>query len=483
MHDPVPPGQQARIRQAFLLGLSRHPLAPPPSLGGALPAAADPMLAVLALTGQRRRFGAAAAAAAAPVPDAARALHGDPRPILPPPARRALGRLAVSVEKSLAATVMPAALRRVAAAGLRPHPFDLPALARHIRADPDNHGRAERAYLALADAGTRANEEQAAGLLAEAVTAANWTAFPPAQRRLFVAAVRRRDPAEGRALVEAVWKTEPAAVRAALLEALAAGLGADDKAFLDGLAGDRAETVRTIAARLARLAAAGSLAQRLAAAARCFTRTGGAIAALGIGGAGRLMFAPPAGTGAAAAEPEAEAERLFTGLPLGALARAVGAAPDEIVAAVPDHEHRVRALLLQAAAADGAAALQGIASARLLAAATMPAAVIGLAGEARVAVDPAAAAQFLAGPVWQRVLAVIGSGDGVARDDGSLVCTAALMPAAAMPAFVAAIAGAAVTATRAARDFADLVLALPADATHEAGDAARPPIEPPEPSR
>jgi len=461
MHDPVSPDTQARIRQAFVLGLARNPVAAPAALAGLLPDG-DHTLALLALTGQRARF-AAPGAVAGPVPDAARALHEDPRPILTPPARRALDRLSRSVEKSLAATVMPIALRRVGAAGMRPHPFDLPALARYIRADPENQGQSERAYIALIGADAGADEQT--GLFSEGIGADNWTVFPPAQRRLFVAAVRRADPAAGRALLEGVWKTEPAAVRAVLLDALATGLGPDDRPFLDGLAGDRAQTVREIADRLARLAAAGTLKERLAAAAQCFKRAGGVMAALGLGGAG-LSFSAPGGRRAKVEDLNEERQRLFAGLALEALAREVGATPAEVMAALPEDEHLVRTLLMQSVSGD-AATLQSIAAARLLAITTMPVPVIRLAAEARVAVDPATAARFLAGSVWTKALAdLAGSDDNPApKDDGRLVCTAALMPPAAMPAFAAALAAAPQTAIRGARDFTDLVLALDPNST------------------
>ena len=456
MEDPVPPDMLARFRQAFLLGLARSPVAPPPALARL---DGDPVLALLALTAQRRRFAVPAVPVPGAVPGAARALHDDPRPILPPPARRALAHLARSVEKpaSLTTTVMPLALRRIAAAGMRPHPFDLPGLARHVRAETERHGPAERAWLALTDTGAEATEQAP---FLEAISALNWRLFPPAQRRRFVADVRRSDPAAGRALVEGVWKTEPAAVRAALLEALATGLGPDDKRFLDGLTGDRAESVRKNAVWLARLASAAPTADRAAEAARWFRRAGRVMAALGIGGRG-LTFASPGGKSANAAEAEAERERVFAGLPLAALAAAVGATPAEVVAALPDDEHRVRALLLQQAAADDVD-VRGIDAARLLAITKMPAPLVTLATEARAPVDPGTAAQFLAGRVWTEAVAELaGRSDG--RDDGRLVCTAALMPPEAIPAFLAGLDAAPPTATRAARDFAALVLALTPD--------------------
>jgi hypothetical protein len=460
----VPPDLQARIRQAFLLGLARQPVAPPPSLTAVLPPGSEPALALLALAGQRQRFAGPPPVAADPVPDAARSLHADPRPVLPPEARRALHRLARSVEKTLAGTVLPIALRRVSAAGCRLHPFDLPAFARHFKADAERHGLIERAWIALTASDT--DEEAAKGLFFDRITAENWTTFPKAQRRAFVAGLRHTDPAAGRALIEGVWKTEPAPVRAALVEALAVGLGADDKPFLEKLATDRADSVKQIAVRLiARMPETEGFAQRLAAAARCFRRGTGAgrvMAALGLGGADTLTFVPPGG-GLNATDGRAVRERLFNDLPLAALAKAVGATVAEIIAAVPDDEFHVRQLLLdQAAAEEDTATVQGIVKTRLFTSQALTGAVVmPIATEARLPLDPGDAAHLVAMSVWKSAVRGL-MDDAVPKDDGRLVVMATLMPQEAMFAFVASLSPLPPSAARAASDFADLVLALPA---------------------
>jgi hypothetical protein len=458
---PVPPDMHARIRQAFLLGLARQPVVPPPSLTGLLPRASEPALALLALAGQRQRFAGPPRPAAGDVPDAARRMHADPRPILPPGARRALNRLAGSVEKSQAGGVMPIALRRISMAGCRPHPFDLPDLARHIKADAENVGLAERAYLALI--APEADEDAVKALFFDRITADNWITFPKAQRRTFVAAMRRDNPAEGRALVESVWKTEPAPVRAALLEALAVGLGAADKPFLDRLATDRADSVKQAALRLlARMPTAEAFRQRVAAAAQCFKRTGKGVgrvmAALGIGGEGTLTFAPPGELTFAALD------LLFSGMPLQALADAVGVSPGEIIAALPEDEHHVRNLLFDSAVeADNTATVQSIIKARLFASQALAGHVImPLATAARLPVDQDTAARLLASPAWRKAIGELAAATtAVPKDDGRFVFTAALMPREAMPDFVASLAPLNPVTTRAARDFADLILALP----------------------
>jgi hypothetical protein len=463
MNDPIQSDLHARIRRSFLLGLTRQPVATPPALGGLLPRGCDPTLALLALVGQRQRFAGAPYLTADAVPDAARRLHEDRRPILPPRARRALNRLAASVEKSLAASVVPIALRRIGATGCRPHPFDLPELARHIKADAENHGLAERAYLALI--ASDADEDAAKGLFFERITTDNWTTFPKAHRRSFVAGLRRENPAAGRALIESVWKTEPAPIRATLLDALTVGLGADDKPFLEKLAGDRAESVKQVAARLlARMPSAEGFEQRLAEAARCFKRPshglGRAMAAMGIGRQGALTFTLPVEL------TYAELDRLFSGLPLGALANAVGVTPAEIIAALPEDEHHTCLLLLDSAvASDDAATVQCIVGTRLLASRALTGSlVMPLASAARLALDPDMAARLLAAPAWKNAISggVEEAGPAGPKDDGRLIFTATLMPREVMPAFIDSLAPLPLAATRTAKDYADLILALPA---------------------
>jgi Family of unknown function (DUF5691) len=395
-------------------------------------------------------------------------MHEDPRPILLPPARRALNRLAGSVEKSLAGSVLPIALRRVGAAGCRLHPFDLPVFARHIKADIENAGLSERAYLALI--ASEADEEAAQGLFFDRITAENWTTFPRAQRRVFVADKRRTNPAEGRALIEGVWKTEPAPVRAALLEALSVGLDEEDKPFLDKLATDRADSVKQVAQRLlARVPGTEGLDQRAAEAAQCFKRERASrvMAALGMSGEGKLTLAlPDHETGQGVKMHDAQwLDRLFTGLPIAALAKAVGVPPAEIIAAASEAGYPVLRRLLDTAVADGdAETVQTIVRTRLLAADTLTGAVLlPLADAARQPLDPDTAARFLVAPAWRKAVSELaGAASTAARDDGRLIFTATLMPRETIPAFEASLDAASHVAARAARDFAALVRALPA---------------------
>jgi hypothetical protein len=379
-----------------------------------------------------------------------------------------LYRLAGSVEKVLAGSVLPIALRRIGTAGCRAHPFDLPELARYIKSDAENQGLAERAYLALI--ASDADEDAGKDLFFERITAENWTTFPKAQRRLFVVSLRRQNPAEGRALIQSVWKAEPAPVRVALLEALAAGLSADDKPFLEKLAGDRADSVKQAAlGLLARMPATEGFEQRLAEAAQCFKRAGHGLgrvmAKFGMGSAGALTFTLPVDR-SKFQEAHAARDRLFSGLSLDALAKAVGVASTEIIAALPMDEQHVLSLMLDTALADeDTATVQRIVGTRLLASqALVGHVVMPLAIKARLPLDPDAAARLLAAPAWANAVSDLAGGTTPAaqKDDGRLIFTATLMPREAMPAFIGSLASLPPAAARAPKDFADLILALPA---------------------
>jgi hypothetical protein len=398
-------------------------------------------------------------------------MHDDPRPILPPPARRVLTRLTASVEKAHAGAVLSIAVRRVGEAGCRVHPFDLPALARHIKGDAESLGLAERAYLALT--ATDSEDEGAKSLFFDHITTDNWTTFPKASRRAFVADVRRQDAAAGRALVETVWKMEPAPMRVALLEALATSLGPDDKTFLDSLSGDRAESVKLTAARLlARMPSTEEYAQRLVTAAACFKRpTKGIVAGLmnsiGLGGDG-VVFTPPEGAAKDSknwTERQAARQHLFAGLRIAELAAAAGATPDEIIVALPPDEQPVLMLLLDAAVIDGdIEAVRRIVGQCLLSCQTLPAHLLmQLADKVRATLAPSEAERFLAAPAWIDTIKAFREATTPAqlKDDGRLIFTAVLMPRATMPAFIRSLAHLSPASTRSAKDFADLVLALP----------------------
>jgi hypothetical protein len=187
------------------------------------------------------------------------------------------------------------------------------------------------------------------------------------------------------------------------------------------------------------------------------------MAALGMRGEGTLTFAPPGK--ADPREVTAAQTRLFTRLPLGALATAVGATPAEIVAALPENEMGVLWLLLETARADDdTATVQCIVRTSLLASRALPGQnLTSLAACASVPLDPEAAARFLAGPAWKNVVSDFAgtAASAVPKDDGRFVFTATLMPREAAPAFVAWLGPLHPVTARPARDFTDLILALP----------------------
>lgn len=75
-----------------------------------------------------------------------------------------------------------------------------------------------------------------------------------AERRVELAALRRRDPGAARAIIAAKAATEPAERRLKLIELLEANLSTEDGEFLASLANDRSDRVRAVAsAYLARI--------------------------------------------------------------------------------------------------------------------------------------------------------------------------------------------------------------------------------------
>ncbi|MEQ1669316.1 MAG: DUF5691 domain-containing protein [Hyphomicrobium sp.] len=472
MEDPITSEVHARIRQAMMLGLTRQPLTVPlalqPLLSG-LPEERAPALALLALAGQRQRFVPPLLPALDPVSETARRMHDDTRPVMPPVARRAMLRLAASVEKEHAGSVLAIAVRRAGEAGCRLHPFDLPGLARHIKTDAANPGLAERAYLSLVDTGSE-EDEASQGPIFDRITPANWTTFPRGDRRTFVAGMRRTDAAGARALVESVWKTEQAPMRVALIESLAAGLSLDDKPFLERAATDRADSVKQKASQLlSSMPATEGFEARLAEAARCFTRPHGlarVIAAIGAGTGGSLTFALPDSI-KTPAEALAARDRLFSGVPLDALASAAGAAPLEILAALPADPFYAMLFLttaLDAGETECARRILGMGLLALGRAGLTSHALLQFSGTARLAMTAGHAGQFLASSAWADVVRAASepSSPGALNDGGRLIFTAALMPREAMQSFVATLEPLGPGVTRAARDFAGFVLALPA---------------------
>jgi hypothetical protein len=467
--DLISPQELGRLRQALFLGVARQPLAisdPMQALLAATPAR-EPTLAVLALAGQRQRFQRPAMAHHVEgVPDAARRLHADQRPIVPDRVRRLLLRLANGVDKTFAETAVCSAVRRVTRVGFRVHPFDLPRLIGYIKSDASCLGLAERAYLALGDVATK---PEAPSLLHAEVTSENWAEFPKGHRVAFLREERRKDPAGARRLLEGVLKAEPAAARVDLLAALEAGLGVDDLPLLESLTTDRAESVRNLAARLiANVPGTPAYAQRLAEAAQCFARgtsaAGGILGSAGLPRSGAVVLVPP--KRATQSERRAALASLLDGFSVAELAAAAALTVDEIAAALPADDDAVTTALFHRAVRDGDEETM----ARLrLSNADLP----GLALSASLH----SLALHLSGPVaahlgrgllgsaaWRTILDFRKNATTPAamKDDGTLLWTAAILPPDLLTSFQDAMADLPPVATRSARDFAELILALDA---------------------
>ena len=464
----------ARLRQAALLGLARQPLAVPEPLKPVVAAAApprDPVLTVLALAGQQQRFERTTVTRDADaVPEAARRLHADPRPILPERARRALLRVASGADKGLADAVVGAGARRVIHAGWRLHPFDLARLIDHIRGDVRCLGLAERAYRVLA---AGADAATAPSLLHDEITPDNWTFFPRGHRVAFLRDQRRKNPAAARALLEGVFMAEPAPSRAALLEGLDVGLGLDDLPFLEEVAKDRADSVRAVAAGLlARVPGTTAYDTRLAEAARCFARSGGGVAGIlsRIGLGTSIAFRPP--RSGARNEQEVAIARLFAGFSVAEIASASGLTAAEVIGALPVDEAAIHAAFGERAAHDGDDAVMAqLAAARLEAAEAKtrsPAPILAwLADHLAAPVAVEFGDTLLGSAAFRAALQRFGdtTTPSAMKDDGTLVFTAAVLPAALVPAFLATITPLHTVTARTSRDFADLVLALEAAPT------------------
>ncbi|MBV8651949.1 MAG: hypothetical protein JO255_10820, partial [Alphaproteobacteria bacterium] len=458
-----------RLRQAMLLGLARQPLNAPEALTRLIAASRpprDPALTALALAGQQQRFQRAAFDLTTEgTSEAARQLHQDPRPILPGRARVLLLRLASGLEKGIADAALSIAIRRIVQAGFRPHPFDLPRLLPHIKADPRCLGLAERAFLALLDDPEGADAPSVAH--AE-ITPETWTLFPRGHRVAFLRDERRKHPAKAREMLAVVFKSEPAAMRGDLLAALDVGIGSDDLPLLESLATDRAESVRTIVANLvARVAGTPAFAARLQAAAACFIRQGSGVAGMlrRIGLASSVAFKPP--PSAKPAERHAALRQLFDGFSATEIGAAIGLTADDVLGALPADEEAVYDAFSARAARDGdAEMMMRLTEARLAVAEgkrRSPAAALAwLAGNLTAPVSVDFAKRLLAGDALQATLRHLHEATTPAamKDDGTLVFTAALLPEALLAPFLEMIAPLPPAIGRPARDFAELTLAL-----------------------
>ena len=495
----------ASLRQSFMLGLNRSPLALPEEITQTIHARTPdvaPALAALALAGTRSRFARPAPAQAAEaIPEAARALHADPRRILPAKARRHLQRLLIKADIETSRIVIGAVLKRLAPLGMRLHPFDLPRLAMPLRGCGVQLGMEERAYLALTQMGAAAEEEPQGHLFHETIGTENWRSFGKAARVRFLAEFRAKDAAAGLALLEACFAQEPAALRSDLVFALRAGLSAGDRAFLEGLANDRADTVRVTAARLlSLLPGTDAYGERLNRAMASFKVKPAKL----MRRKPQIVFTRPAG-----ATPQAvqiETFVLLENIAADELASRLHMTVEAFLEALPDGEDALLSALLRTAMAAGSmdviaalvprlgadaldmlmihmpdsGALPEVREALLrrfmarLESGDYPRAFAFAALHGRLSepLPPELAETLLASASWRDYLAALAAEDTDKRkiDPESLVHTAMLLPAGCMPEFLTAIEPLPHAVNRKAREFAHFVLALPAPASSSASD-------------
>ena len=155
------------------------------------------------------------------------------------------------------ADLLPEALERMRAAGLRLPPNLLPlALRSRERAAAPGARTRPGCARALARGPNTAWSWVAQTLVESAETLPDdaetiWQEGTTAERLGVLRQLRAVDPARGREWLAAVWKQEKADTRAALgIETFAAGLGSDDEAFLEAALDDRAAAVRDTARSL-----------------------------------------------------------------------------------------------------------------------------------------------------------------------------------------------------------------------------------------
>lgn len=206
-------------------------------------------LQLLSLAGQALRF-------ARPVPPSAFSAEpeiSDPRRILPEHLRRPLVRLLT--DRKVSAPATRAIAQTFDSLGLRPHPFDFPAIEPFLSSFAERLGLTAERWVERQQPTAEPGSYFADDILDDT----NWAQARPARRVAYFEARRCTNSFEARALLESAWPQQSADVRLRLLEALQIGLAAEDQPFLASLEKDRSPRVRSLAARLlARLGASGN---------------------------------------------------------------------------------------------------------------------------------------------------------------------------------------------------------------------------------
>ena len=228
------------LTRSVMLGTARA-AAPVQKAFGGLIAPDDPKAALkaLALLGQHNRFRRPAGVAAASV----ESLFPDERAIVPEAARPLLLSLLSGKSGDPTDAVALAVADAMERRRLRLHPFDLARLEDFVKAHADQLGASAVAWTQRHATATTPDTYS----FVETIDETNWMHGRPAQRAAFIRGLRATDAAHARALVEGVFASEQAPVRLVLVKALSENLSLADQPFLEGLAKDRAPTVREAA--------------------------------------------------------------------------------------------------------------------------------------------------------------------------------------------------------------------------------------------
>jgi hypothetical protein len=326
----------AQLGQALMLGTRKRPIALPPDAAALLPATSSLSTAMLALVlaGQHARFEHPTAPTLAPPQESDLAQHRDTRSMMSEPSRRILKQLLALAKGDAPDAILNACRDRVAAHGLRLHPFDLPGLAPNMRGAPARTGPSS-----LSDP---------AG---QPLDAEGWKAMPPDSRAEALRQFRLASPDAARALLEETFRFETAPHRAAFLAVLAAHLTPADLPFLESAAKDRAEAVRNLALRLAgSIPGTAAYRERLDRAAALFVTRGPKSQP-------ERKLALPKALASSVARPNYEVFQSLEGLKLADLAARLDFTPAALLEALPQEESMIFLALMTTAAIDGDCAL------------------------------------------------------------------------------------------------------------------------------
>ena len=333
------------LTRSVMLGVSRQAVSVQTAFGGLIePGDPKAALKALALLGQHIRFRRFANAA----PTSVEPLFRDERAIVPEAARPLLLSLLSGKTRDLTDTVPPTGAVPLAIADtmerrrLRLHPFDLPRLDNFVKAHADQLGASAVAWTQRHATTTTPDTYS----FVETIDETNWTQGRPAQRAAFIRGLRATDAARARTLVEGVFGSEQASIRLVLVKTLAENLSQADRPFLEGLATDRAPTVREAAeGLLARLPGSQQAAKRLE---ECLSRVKRASAGV-LRRRTALQFDYPATV--KEWQRETWAISTFGTIALDDFAKGLELSIDEVVAAAADDQILSTVLAVQASQA------------------------------------------------------------------------------------------------------------------------------------